>query len=107
MPTCFVFKGPSCAAGTSTVTADVDAGTHPTYSTTFTVSPPVQTAASTKTVASKAHKPYKPPLRRRRHHKGSGGGGSGSGGSTPAMTVTASPNPLVETGEGPAPHPTT
>ena len=42
----FVFKGASCAAGTSTVTADVDAGTHPTYTTTFTVGPPVVTAST-------------------------------------------------------------
>jgi uncharacterized repeat protein (TIGR01451 family) len=93
----FVFKGASCAAGTSTVTADVDAGTHSTYTTTFTVSPPVETAASAKMAASKAPKPHH---RHHRHHKGSGGGGSGSGGSTPSMSVTASPNPLVETGSG-------
>ena len=95
----FVFKGASCAAGTSTVTADVDAGTDPTYTTTFTVSPPVETAstrvAATTTAGTKGHKP-----RHHHHHKGSGGGGSGSGGATPPMTVTASPNPLVETGEG-------
>ena len=36
----FVFAGVSCAAGASTVVADVDAGTHPTYTTTFTVLPP-------------------------------------------------------------------
>jgi hypothetical protein len=100
----FVFKGASCAAGTSTVTADVDAGTDPTYTTTFTVSPPVETAstrvAGTMTAGTKGHKP------RHHHHKGSGGGGSGSGGSTPSMTVTASPNPLVETGEG-VPQPIT
>jgi hypothetical protein len=36
----FVFKGISCASGPSTVIADVEAGTHPTYSTTFTVLPP-------------------------------------------------------------------
>ena len=73
----FVFKGASCAAGTSTVTADVDAGTDPTYTTTFTVSPPVETAstrvAATTTAGTKGHKP------RHHHHKGSGGGGSGSG----------------------------
>ncbi len=39
----FVFAGISCAAGTSTVVADVDAGTHPTYTTTFTVLPPQPT----------------------------------------------------------------
>ena len=96
----FVFKGASCAAGTSTVTADIDAGTHATYTTTFTVSPPVATAASTMIAASvkmAAAKAHKLGHRHHRHHKGSGGG-SGSGGSTPAMTVTASPNSLVETG---------
>jgi hypothetical protein len=36
----FVFYGASCAAGTSEVVADVLAGTHPTYTTTFTVQPP-------------------------------------------------------------------
>lgn len=36
----FVFKGTSCAAGPSVVIADVVAGTHPTYATTFTVLPP-------------------------------------------------------------------
>jgi hypothetical protein len=36
----FVFWGASCAASTSVVTADVLAGTHPTYTTTFTVLPP-------------------------------------------------------------------
>ena len=73
----FVFKGASCAAGTSTVTADVDAGTHPTYTTTFTVGAPVETAstrvAATTTAGTKGHKP------RHHHHKGPGGGGSGSG----------------------------
>ncbi|HVC69048.1 MAG TPA: hypothetical protein VNC61_02165 [Acidimicrobiales bacterium] len=36
----FVFKGISCAAGPSAVIAEVDAGSHPTYATTFTVLPP-------------------------------------------------------------------
>jgi hypothetical protein len=36
----FVFKGVSCAAGPSAVIAEVDAGSHPTYTTTFTVLPP-------------------------------------------------------------------
>jgi hypothetical protein len=39
----FLFLGTSCAAGSSVVTADVDAGTHPTYTTTFTVLPPQPT----------------------------------------------------------------
>jgi hypothetical protein len=36
----FLFEGSSCAAGTSVVTADVEVGTHPTYTTTFTILPP-------------------------------------------------------------------
>jgi hypothetical protein len=39
----FVFFGTSCAATTSEVVADVDAGTDPTYITTFTVLPPAPT----------------------------------------------------------------
>jgi hypothetical protein len=39
----FVFFGTSCAPTTSEVVADVDAGTHPTYTTTFTVLPPAPT----------------------------------------------------------------
>jgi len=39
----FVFYGESCATGTSLVTADVDAGTHPTYTTTFNINPPAPT----------------------------------------------------------------
>ena len=36
----FVFKGSSCASNTAVVTADVVAGTRPTYTTTYTVLPP-------------------------------------------------------------------
>jgi len=36
----FFFTGASCAAGSSTVTADVIGGTHPTYTSTFNVLPP-------------------------------------------------------------------
>jgi uncharacterized repeat protein (TIGR01451 family) len=39
----FVFTGSSCAAGTSTVTADVLAGTHGTYSSTYTILAPTPT----------------------------------------------------------------
>jgi hypothetical protein len=39
----FIFYGGSCAAGTSTVIADVLAGTHQTYTTTFTVLSPQPT----------------------------------------------------------------
>jgi len=39
----FIFEGISCAAGPSTVIADVNAGTHDTYTTVYTVNPPVPT----------------------------------------------------------------
>jgi hypothetical protein len=39
----FVFKGVSCASGVAVVIADVLAGSHPTYTTTFTVEPPAPT----------------------------------------------------------------
>ena len=39
----FYFEGASCAAGSSEVIADVMAGNHPTYVTTFTVLPPAPT----------------------------------------------------------------
>jgi len=39
----FVFKGVSCASGPSEVIADVLAGTHDTFTTTFTVDPPAIT----------------------------------------------------------------
>jgi hypothetical protein len=39
----FIFIGGSCAAGSSVVTADVEAGTHATYTTTFNILPPQPT----------------------------------------------------------------
>jgi len=39
----FLFFGSSCAAGPSTVIADVEAGTHPTYTTTFNIVAPEPT----------------------------------------------------------------
>ena len=39
----FVFKGASCAEGGSVVTADVEAGTHTTYTMTYTIDPPAPT----------------------------------------------------------------
>jgi hypothetical protein len=84
----FVFKGASCAAGDSAVIADVEAGTHPTYTTTYSIVAPMVTLSTMRPAAAgKDH---------RRHH-GSGGGG-GTGGAPQPMTVTASPNPLVEVG---------
>jgi uncharacterized repeat protein (TIGR01451 family) len=81
----FVFKGASCAPGSSAVTAEVLAGSHPTYATTFTVNPPAVKLAGLMSSTVKHH---------RRHHHGSGSG-------TPAMVVTASPNPLIETSSAP------
>ena len=83
----FVFKGASSAAGDSAVIADVAAGTHPTYTTTYTIVAPAVTLASTMKTAAAAKK--------HRHHHGAKGG---TGSAPPPMTVTASPNPLVATG---------
>jgi uncharacterized repeat protein (TIGR01451 family) len=84
----FAFKGASCAAGTSTVTADVDAGTHPTYTTTYTIAAPTVTLPSA----------GPPTATHRHHHRPHHGKGGSSSSDPPAMTVTASPDPLVETG---------
>ena len=62
----FVFKGSSCAAGTSTVIADVLAGTHPTYKTTFKISAPSASAAATTSAAAAATKAAKTARRPRR-----------------------------------------
>jgi uncharacterized repeat protein (TIGR01451 family) len=93
----FVFKGASCAAGPSTVTADVLAGTHPTYTTTFTVEAPQATVAATELTAGHATKNKKVAAPKHHRHRS---GGSAPPADPPAMTVTASPNPLVETGGG-------
>ena len=39
----FLFEGASCAAGTSAVDADILAGNHPTYTSTYTLQAPTQT----------------------------------------------------------------
>jgi hypothetical protein len=39
----FTFTGSGCASGESLVTADIDAGIHSTYSTTYTIAPPTIT----------------------------------------------------------------
>jgi len=83
----FVFKGASCAAGPSTVIADVLAGTHPTYITTYTIAAPVATLVSAMVAAAKKH---------RHRHPGSG---ATTPPDPPAMTVTASPDPIIEAGE--------
>ena len=103
----FVFKGSSCAAGPSAVIADVQAGSHPTYVTTFTVAPPAVTLASTMKAASDStnkNKKAKAPKTHPGHHKHGGGSGGGTGSATGTgsgtsdITVDASPNPLVLTG---------
>jgi hypothetical protein len=92
----FVFKGADCAPGTSTVTADIVAGTQPTYTTTFTIDSPAVTLATHKlSAAPKASK----TKHRRRHHRGPTATTPPT--VPPAMTVTASPNALVETGATP------
>jgi hypothetical protein len=48
-----IFAGSSCAAGPSVVTADVEAGTHPTYTTTFNVLPPQPTIQDIRRGASR------------------------------------------------------
>jgi uncharacterized repeat protein (TIGR01451 family) len=100
----FVFKGISCATGPSAVIADVLAGSHPTYVTTYTVGAPAVTlvTASVKATAHKGKKVETPkhPKHPKKGHRGGAGSGSGSGtgGTSAPMTVDASPNPLVETG---------
>ena len=80
----FIFEGASCAAGPSTVNADVVAGTNPTYTTSFTVAAPTPTLSPRMTAKPRA---------KHRHHKG-----SGSGGAAPTMVVNASPNPVMLSG---------
>jgi hypothetical protein len=60
----FVFKGASCAAGTSVVSADVEAGTHRKFTTKYVIEAPKVTVTT-------------------KH---------------PAITVSASPNPLILAG---------
>jgi hypothetical protein len=89
----FVFKGASCAAGDSDVIADVEAGTHPTYTTTYTIdSPAVTLPSATVMKAATAH-------HRRHGHKKSIGTTPPT--DPPAIIVTASPDPLVESGATP------
>jgi hypothetical protein len=97
----FVFKGASCAAGASSVIADVLAGTHPTYVTTYTINAPAVTLATTMKSASsgKATKAAaKVCVKHPNRKKCLKGGGGGTGGAPQPMTVTASPNPLDEVG---------
>ena len=92
----FVFKGAGCAPGESTVIADVEAGSHATYNTTYTIDAPTVTASPRMAALTVRHRHH------RRHPGGKGGTGGATGSGLPPMTVTASPNPLVETG-GPTP----
>jgi hypothetical protein len=100
----FIFEGVSCTAGLSTVIADVGAGDHPTYTTTYTVASPTVTLGTppgptpipchAKTTAKKHPK----------HKKGAGTTtvpdppGTTTVPDPPGTTVTASLGPLVETG---------
>ena len=99
----FVFKGAACAPGTSTVIADIDAGTHTTYDTTFTIDAPqvtLGTAATTTTTTTthkkKAKKAAQQAARRNRRKPVTGAPPV----TTPAMTVVADPNPVVGAGPG-------
>jgi hypothetical protein len=99
----FVFEGASCAAGASTVIADVEAGTHPTYVTTYTVVAPQVTLGTSASPAAARHGASAKEDAAARHGAASKHHRHGPTGSTPppvapAMTVTASPNPVVETG---------
>jgi uncharacterized repeat protein (TIGR01451 family) len=99
----FVFKGASCAPGTSTVVADVEAGSHPTYTTTFTVVAPQVTLPTTggggTTTTTKGGKSGKGKTKKtKKGRKGQPAGGTTTPTDPPAIIVTASPNPLVETG---------
>jgi uncharacterized repeat protein (TIGR01451 family) len=110
----FVFKGASCAPGTSTVVADVEAGSHPTYTTSFTVVAPQvtlpTTGGGTPPIATKGGKTGKGKTKKsKKGRKGKAGGTTTPTPPTdpPAIIVTASPNPLVETGLSDGAAPTT
>ncbi|HEY7946091.1 MAG TPA: hypothetical protein VID75_00365, partial [Acidimicrobiales bacterium] len=95
----FVFKGASCAAGPSAVIADVLAGSHPTYVTTYTVVAP-QPTLPTATAKISAGTKKAAGRNLARHHRHHAPGSTPSPTPPPLMTVDASPNPLVETGNG-------
>ena len=97
----FVFKGADCAPGTSTVVADIAAGTHTTYDTSFTIAPP-QVTLGTTTTTTTTHKKGKKAAKKAakqaaRHQKPVTGAPPAT---SPSMTVVASPNPIVETTGG-------
>ena len=93
----FVFKGASCAAGPSAVIADVQAGSHPTYVTTYTVVAPEPTLAGAQMDASGSTKKAAAHTTARRRHRHSPTATTPPT-DPPAMTVDANPNPLVESG---------
>ena len=98
----FVFKGADCAPGTSTVVADIAAGTHTTYDTTFTIAAPqvtlgTTTVTTTTTTHKKGKKAAKKAAKQAAKHKPVTGAPPVN---TPPMTVVASPNPIVETTGG-------
>ncbi len=70
----FVFKGASCASGPSTIIADVLAGSHPTYTTTFKIKPPTSKAVKKKRGVPEAAK------------------------NTVPVTLSLSPTPVTEIG---------
>ena len=97
----FVFKGASCGAGTSTVTADVDAGTHTTYSTTYTIDAPAVTRGRPGHGPDRPSAPSPPSSpgrdRRRRRLRASGRSGHDGDGQSQSPGGDGGPTP------GPAP----
>jgi hypothetical protein len=94
----FVFAGASCAAGPSAVIADVEAGTHPTYTVTYSITAPQVVTLAAPAGAAGPGAGTKHGTKKHHKHKHKKAGGSTGTPDPPAMTVTASPNPLVETG---------
>ncbi len=103
----FVFKGAACAPGTSTVIADIAAGTHTTYDTTFTIDAPQVTLGTTtvttttttthkKKAKNAAEQAAKKAAKKAAHKPVTGAPPI----TPPGMTVVASPNPIVETTGG-------
>ena len=93
----FVFKGADCAPGTSTVVADIAAGSHTTYDTTFSIAAPqvtLGTTTTTTTTTKKGKKAAKKAAKQAAHHQPVTGAPPVT---TPGMTVVASANPIVET----------
>jgi hypothetical protein len=94
----FVFKGASCAAGSSAVIADVEAGSHPTYTSTYTIGSPVATMATTRMARSTTTRGTKQVRHHPKKPKKPKAGTPPAPSDPAAMTVTASPNPVMVTG---------